>query len=78
MAAVDGSAVVGLSREGSMGSMVGKAEERRLMMNISDSEASKAWAPHPLTGYYRPANHADEIDPVELRQMLLNNKVRPL
>lgn len=78
MAAVDGSAVVGLSREGSMGSMVGKAEERRLMMNISDSEASNAWAPHPLTGYYRPANHADEIDPVELRQMLLNNKVRPL
>lgn len=78
MAAVDGSAVVGLGRGGSMGSMVGKVEERRLTMNGSDSEASNAWAPHPLTGYYRPANHADEIDPVELRQMLLNNKVRPL
>ena len=78
MAAVDGSAVVGLRRGGSMGSMVGKVEERRRMMNGSESEASNAWAPHPLTGYYRPANHADEIDPVELRQMLLNNKVGPL
>ncbi|XP_020207772.1 late embryogenesis abundant protein Lea5 [Cajanus cajan] len=35
-----------------------------------------AWGPDPVTGYYRPINHTDEIDPVELRQMLLNHKVR--
>ncbi|BAT80278.1 hypothetical protein LR48_Vigan468s009800 [Vigna angularis] len=38
------------------------------------SGASSAWAPDPVTGYYRPINHRDEIDPVELRKMLLNHK----
>lgn len=61
--------------------MVGKVAEERPVNVIKgdhNSEAFSAWAPDPLTGYYRPANHAVEIDPVELRQMLLNNKVRPL
>jgi len=38
------------------------------------SGASSAWAPDPVTGYYRPINHRDEIDPVDLRNMLLNHK----
>ena len=38
------------------------------------SGPSSAWAPDPVTGYYRPINHRDEIDPVELRKMLLNHK----
>ncbi|CAJ1963378.1 unnamed protein product [Sphenostylis stenocarpa] len=38
------------------------------------SGASSAWAPDPVTGYYRPINHRDEIDPVELRKLLLNHK----
>ncbi|KDO71712.1 hypothetical protein CISIN_1g034332mg [Citrus sinensis] len=41
-----------------------------------DSGASSAWAPDPITGYYRPENRAVEIDPAELREMLLNHKVR--
>lgn len=77
MAAAEGSAAAGFGRGGSMRSMVGKVEETR-PINGSGSEGSNAWAPDPLTGYYRPGNHADEIDPVELRQTLLNNKVRPL
>lgn len=41
-----------------------------------DSGAASAWAPDPITGYYRPENRAVEIDPAELREMLLNHKVR--
>lgn len=40
------------------------------------SGTSSAWAPDPITGYYRPINHTNEIDPVELRKMLLKHKVR--
>ncbi|TKY72585.1 Late embryogenesis abundant protein Lea5 [Spatholobus suberectus] len=56
------------------GMVVGKVEEKGVTKN--GSGASSAWAPDPVTGYYRPINHADEIDPVELRHMLLNHKVR--
>ena len=43
----------------------------------AESGASTAWAPDPVTGYYRPQNCAAEIDAAELREMLLNHKVRP-
>ena len=69
----------GLGRGGCMSStLVGsKVEHQRAVIkaSVASSEASNAWAPDPLTGYYRPANRVDEIDPVELRQMLLNHKV---
>ncbi|KAG6756958.1 hypothetical protein POTOM_037257 [Populus tomentosa] len=42
-----------------------------------DSEAYSAWAPDPVTGYYRPANYVAEIDPAELREMVLSHRVRP-
>ncbi|PON62026.1 Late embryogenesis abundant protein [Parasponia andersonii] len=79
-AASQGSVGAGLNRGGSTISMVGKVEERavNVMNGESEAAAASAWAPDPLTGYYRPASHAVEIDPVELRQMLLNNKARPL
>ncbi|XP_022155320.1 late embryogenis abundant protein 2-like [Momordica charantia] len=35
------------------------------------TEEKMAWVPDPVTGYYRPENCADEIDPVDLRAMLL-------
>ncbi|KAJ1407664.1 Late embryogenesis abundant protein [Sesbania bispinosa] len=53
------------------GMVVGKVEETK-----NGSEASSAWAPDPVTGYYRPINHRNEIDPVELRKMLLNPRGR--
>lgn len=43
---------------------------------IKEESASTAWAPDPVTGYYRPQNSNVEIDPVELRNMLLNHKPR--
>ncbi|KAB5537373.1 hypothetical protein DKX38_014906 [Salix brachista] len=57
------------------GGMTGKMEDRAATKE--DSEAYSAWAPDPVTGYYRPANHVAEIDPAELREMLLNHRVRP-
>ncbi|GMY27764.1 late embryogenesis abundant protein Lea5-like [Fagus crenata] len=60
---------------GSRSRMMGKLEERAGIKE--DSGASSSWAPDPVSGYYRPINHATEIDAVELRKLLLNNKVRP-
>ncbi|XP_004296856.1 PREDICTED: late embryogenesis abundant protein Lea5 [Fragaria vesca subsp. vesca] len=71
-AASHGSVAAGFGMGGSRSTMVRKLEEKVGMKE----ESSSAWAPDPRTGYYRPANRADEIDPVELRQMLLNQKVR--
>ncbi|XP_061370574.1 late embryogenesis abundant protein Lea5-like [Gastrolobium bilobum] len=71
----DVSVRAGLDRIGSRnGMVVGKVEEKGVTKN--GSETSSAWAPDPVTGYYRPINHMDEIDPVELRKILLNHKVR--
>ncbi|RDX72330.1 Late embryogenesis abundant protein Lea5, partial [Mucuna pruriens] len=53
---------------------IGRIEEKPVTRD--DSEAYSIWAPDPITGYYRPINHTPEIDPVELRQMLLNHKFR--
>lgn len=38
--------------------------------------STSAWVPDPVTGYYRPENHADEIDVAELRNMLLKHRIR--
>ena len=42
-----------------------------------EAGASTAWAPDPVTGYYRPENSSVEIDAADLRAMLLNHKIRP-
>lgn len=60
--------------EGSRVGMMEKVDQRGMMK--PDSEAASAWAPDPVTGYYRPQSSAVEIDPAELRAMLLNQKVR--
>ncbi|KAK3189504.1 hypothetical protein Dsin_029065 [Dipteronia sinensis] len=71
----------GYAATGAQGSVSGKGGSRSGILEIraamkEESGASTAWAPDPLTGYYRPQNRAVEIDPVELRNMLLNPKVR--
>ncbi|PKA50971.1 Late embryogenesis abundant protein Lea5 [Apostasia shenzhenica] len=58
------------------------AEEKAVMMKGkndaaalgSDSAAASAWVPDPVTGCYRPANRVRDIDPAELRLMLLKTK----
>lgn len=68
-------AAAGFSKATPTGVMVGKMEQRAAMRG--DEDAESAWAPDPVTGYYRPSNRADEIDPAELREMLLKNKAKP-
>ncbi|CAN8306384.1 unnamed protein product [Cochlearia groenlandica] len=42
---------------------------------VQESSGEKApWVPDPKTGYYRPETGSEEIDPAELRAILLNNK----
>ncbi|KAF2541959.1 hypothetical protein F2Q68_00030575 [Brassica cretica] len=62
--------VPGFGKGGSTRVTVGKMEQR------ANQEAESAWAPDPVTGYYRPSNRADEIDPAELREMIFKNKER--
>ncbi|CAH8388048.1 unnamed protein product [Eruca vesicaria subsp. sativa] len=61
----------GFSKGASTRVTVGKIKQKAYQ------EAESAWAPDPVTGYYRPSNRADEIDPPELREMLLKNKAKP-
>ncbi|KAI3741787.1 hypothetical protein L1987_59464 [Smallanthus sonchifolius] len=41
-----------------------------------ESKTSSAWIPDPVTGYYKPEGHVDQIDPAELREILLKHKTR--
>ena len=69
-AAYDVSARVGLGSTGKLGSLEDKP------MTSEAQEACSAWAPDPVTGYYRPINYTPKIDPVDLRQMLLKHNTR--
>ncbi|XVE82163.1 hypothetical protein DITRI_Ditri15bG0124700 [Diplodiscus trichospermus] len=77
-AAQQGAVMASFGRGGSTPStagMVGEVE-RRVVKQEPGAWVSSAWAPDPVTGYYRPENCAAEIDAAELREMLLNHKVR--
>ncbi|KAM7255287.1 hypothetical protein ACFE04_020528 [Oxalis oulophora] len=39
--------------------------------DVSKSGKEVPWIPDPVTGHYRPENLATEIDPAELRALLL-------
>ncbi|CAI9105410.1 OLC1v1004323C1 [Oldenlandia corymbosa var. corymbosa] len=38
------------------------------------TRTTTSWVPDPVTGYYRPESHANEIDAAELRNLLLKHK----
>lgn len=47
-------------------------------VNIAAASASAEktpWVPDPVTGYYRPAGGAKEVDAAELRARLLTQRV---
>ena len=69
---------IALSRRGYAAASQGVASASHSVMGKKSGEesAKKSWVPDPVTGYYRPENRADEIDVAELREMLLNNKIR--
>ena len=51
-----------------------KAAAKRVMgkKEVNTAAAEKtAWVPDPVTGYYRPAGGAKEVDAAELRAKLL-------
>ncbi|KAJ8623227.1 hypothetical protein MRB53_032143 [Persea americana] len=51
-------------------------EEKKVVMMMKEggAESSSSWVPDPVTGCYRPGNRVVEIDPAELREMVLNNQ----
>lgn len=55
-----------LPAAGSDGVMKKEESERS-----TTEKAAAAWMPDPVTGYYRPENYVDEMDPVDLRDKLL-------
>ncbi|KAF5811093.1 putative Late embryogenesis abundant protein, LEA_3 subgroup [Helianthus annuus] len=60
--------VVSETAKGSVVAMMKKGGE--------ESKKSSAWIPDPVTGYYKPEGHGNQIDPAELREMLLKHKTR--
>ncbi|CAE5956371.1 unnamed protein product [Arabidopsis arenosa] len=53
----------------------GTASAAEMKKNVGEASSEKApWVPDPKTGYYRPETVSEEIDPAELRAVLLNNK----
>ncbi|XP_052195675.1 protein SENESCENCE-ASSOCIATED GENE 21, mitochondrial-like [Diospyros lotus] len=75
-----GYAAAASSRGVVTGSVRGAAGAGRggVMAKKGGEETAKtsSWVPDPVTGYYRPENHANEIDVAELRNMLLKNNIR--
>lgn len=62
------------------GSVSGGAGRSKAMLKKGGDESGKiatSWIPDPVTGYYRPESHVNEVDAAELRQMLLKNTTRP-
>ncbi|KAK9055838.1 hypothetical protein SSX86_026923 [Deinandra increscens subsp. villosa] len=60
--------VISETAKGSVAAMMKKGGE--------ESTKSTAWIPDPVTGYYKPEGHGNQIDPAELREMLLKHKSR--
>ena len=73
-AASHGTVPAGSAAGGSRAAMMRKMEESPSMMEKYG--ATSAWAPDPVTGYYRPSNCAAQMDAADLRAMLLSRNVR--
>ncbi|KAF2949856.1 hypothetical protein DAI22_01g147500 [Oryza sativa Japonica Group] len=56
------------------GYSVAAAVAKRTMAKAAEEKT--AWVPDPVTGYYRPAGGAKEVDAAELRAKLLSNSKR--
>nr|GMD27503.1 protein SENESCENCE-ASSOCIATED GENE 21, mitochondrial-like [Ipomoea batatas] len=56
----------------------GKRRSNAMLKKGGDEsgKSTTSWIPDPVTGYYRPESHVNEVDATELRQMLLKNTTR--
>jgi len=61
----------GVAEMGKRSGRMGKTAQEEM-----GQSAENSWVPDPVTGYYRPANRADEIDVAELRQIFLKQRIR--
>ncbi|EPS70797.1 hypothetical protein M569_03965, partial [Genlisea aurea] len=50
------------------------AQNMMLKKSASDDNEKTAWVPDPVTGFYRPENDGKDMDPAELRAILINNR----
>ncbi|KAI3842963.1 hypothetical protein MKW92_023911 [Papaver armeniacum] len=57
-----------------VGSTVAKVEKVKKPSTGGAVTEVSPWVPDAVTGYYRPENHANDIDVAELRDTLLNQK----
>lgn len=69
-----------LGRRSAGAAAMTRDKEKLVSYNVNDvtdadvGERSAFWIPDPITGFYKPADHMDEIDVVKLRNALLNKK----
>ncbi|KAG6417803.1 hypothetical protein SASPL_119996 [Salvia splendens] len=57
-----------------VGSSGGGRAPNVMLKKGSEKGGESAWVPDPVTGYYRPESNAKELDPAELRKMLIRSK----
>ncbi|KAI3968552.1 hypothetical protein MKX01_007862 [Papaver californicum] len=62
------------SRKSGMVVTVGDVKSKSSSSPSAAVTETSSWVPDPVTGYYRPESHADDIDVAELREMLLKQK----
>ncbi|KAI3966926.1 hypothetical protein MKX01_017577 [Papaver californicum] len=65
--------ITSVATQAAVGSSVVRGDKMKKQSTAVTEESS--WVPDPVTGYYRPENHADDIDVAELRETLLNQKI---
>ncbi|KAI3749216.1 hypothetical protein L2E82_19823 [Cichorium intybus] len=41
-----------------------------------ESKKSTPWVPDPVTGYYKPEGHKNQVDAADLRELFLKQKTR--
>ncbi|KAL8530997.1 hypothetical protein ACS0TY_007849 [Phlomoides rotata] len=60
--------------QGVVSSAVRVGAPKMMLKKGTEESGDISWVPDPVTGYYRPENLAKEVDPAELREMLLKSK----
>nr|GMC56720.1 protein SENESCENCE-ASSOCIATED GENE 21, mitochondrial-like [Ipomoea batatas] len=62
--------------QGSVSGVVGRSNAMLKKGGDESGKSATSWIPDPVTGYYRPESHVNEVDAAELCQMLLKNTTR--
>ena len=60
----------------SQGAVSNSGKVNMMLKKGTEKPSETAWVPDPVTGFYRPETQVKELDPVEMRKMLIRNKNR--